>query len=203
SATHITLMSLIKDAYGVGDKQILGAPTWTNSVRYGIEARIDSTTAGDLGRLSEDELRLAHQLMLQALLADRFKLILHKEIRALPVYSLVIAKDGSKLRVAKSGDTYEAGLKSASGNIVGPHMMLMQLGGGQIGGQGVPLELLVKQLSAQLGHVVQDKTGLTGNYDFNLTWARDSARTPVLRNAGGEQQETDAATSESYGPSLF
>jgi len=137
--------------------------------------------------------------MRQALLADRFKLTLHKEIRELPVYSLVIAKNGSKLRVSKPGDTYEAGLKTASGNIVGPHMMLMQLGGGQIGGQGVLLEVLVKQLSSQLGRVVQDKTGLTGNYDFNLRWAPDSARTP----AGGEQQGSDAATSEFYGPSLF
>jgi uncharacterized protein (TIGR03435 family) len=65
--------------------------------------------------------------------------------------------------------------------------MLMQLGGGQIGGQGFLLEVLVKQLSTQLGQVVQDKTGLTGDYDFNLRWAPDSAQTPVLTSAGGEQ----------------
>jgi uncharacterized protein (TIGR03435 family) len=66
------------------------------------------------------------------------------------------------------------------------------------------IEGLREQLSTELGHVVQDKTGLTGNYDFNLRWAPDSARTPVLASAEGEQRGSDtAATSESYGPSLF
>jgi uncharacterized protein (TIGR03435 family) len=54
-------------------------------------------------------------------------------------------------------------------------MMTAQLGGGQIAGQGVPLELLVKHLSGQLGRIVLDKTGLRGNYDFTLRWTPASA----------------------------
>lgn len=204
TASHTTLRLLIKDAYGVGDNQIVGTPNWINSTRYEIEARIDSTTAYELSRLSEDQRKLAHQHMLQALLVDRFKLTLHKEIRELTVYSLGIAKNGPKLHESKPGDTYAAGLTTPSGNLVGAHMMLMRLGGGQIAGQDVPLENLVKQLSSQLHQIVIDRTGLTRSYDFNLEWAPDIKQTPMFTSMEGDQQGINKSVMpESSGPSIF
>src|ERR1019366_2505236 len=144
SALHTTLRLLLKDAYVVGDNQIFGAPSWNSSVRYEIEARIDMATSHEIGQMSEEQRKITHQRMLQALLADRFKLTLHRETRDRTVYSLVIAKDGPKFKEAAPGDAYANGLRSASGNLVGSHMMLMSLRGGQIGGQGVPIDLLVK-----------------------------------------------------------
>lgn len=194
SASHATVWMLLKDAYGIDNYQIFAAPSWVHSDRYEIEAKIDSAASEQLAHLKPDQLKLAHQQMLRSLLADRFKLTAHIETRELPVYSLVIAKNGPKIHEAKPDDTYANGLKSATGNTVGPHMMLMQLRGGhvsgQIDGQGVPLELLVQQLAAQVGRTVIDKTGLTGSYDFNLTWTPDPP-TP------------EAATAEPAAPSLF
>jgi uncharacterized protein (TIGR03435 family) len=189
SASHATLRLLIKDAYGVGDNQIFDAPVWVSSERYEIEAKIDLATANEIGQLSEEQRKIARQHMLQALLADRFKLTLHRETREMAVYSLVIAKNGPKFKQAAPGDAYSKGLTSPSGNLVGSGMMLMRLGGGQIGGQGVPLDLLVKQLSAQLHQIVQDKTGLTGLYDFSLQWTPDLRQAPA--GAEGIGDETD------------
>ena len=184
SAEHVSLRMLIKNAYGVDDNQISGAPKWIASERYEVEARIDSNTAETLSRLSGDQLKLAHQQMLQALLADRFKLTLHRETKELPVYSLVIAKGGAKIHESKAGDTYANGLKSPSGNIVGPHMALVRLGGGRIAAQGLPLEYLASGLTAQLGRKVLDKTGLAGNYDYTLEWTPDAGRGEVTEFSG-------------------
>ena len=202
SATCATVRSLIQEAYGgVEDNQISGAPNWANSEQYDIEAKMDRSVADQLQKHSEEQQKVERDLMLQALLADRFRLSLHRASKELPVYALVIAKNGPKLRQAKPGETYANGLKTAGGRTVGPHMMLMQLGGGQIAGQGVPLESLVKQLSGQLGRTVLDKTGLKGNYDFNLQWTPDASRTPMLKGAEGGRLET-AAPPDS-GPSIF
>jgi uncharacterized protein (TIGR03435 family) len=189
SAEHVSLQMLIKNAYGVDNNQISGAPKWIGSERYEVEARIDSNTAYALSKLSGDQLKLAHQRMLQALLADRFKLTLHSETRDLPVYLLVIGKGGPKIHEAKPGDTYTNGIKNSSGDAIGPHMGMMRLGGGRLAAQGLPMESLVNGLTGQLGRKVLDKTGLTGNYDYILEW------TPDTGHAEG--------TEEPSGPSIF
>ncbi|HEV2711070.1 MAG TPA: TIGR03435 family protein [Edaphobacter sp.] len=203
TASHTTLEMLIKDAYGVDDNQILGAPKWVNSARYDVDAKIDDITVDELHNLSQDQRKLAHQQMLRELLADRFKLTLHRETRERSVYSLVIAKNGPKLQQSKPSDTYSNGLKDPSGNLVGPHMMLMQLGGGQIGGQGVPIELLVKQLSAQLGRTVLNRTGLTGNFDFSLKWTPNTSRPPMSETTESVHEESDNNAVSEPGPSIF
>lgn len=203
SASHCTLKMLIKDAYGLDNSQISGAPKWIGAERYGIEARIDNDTAAELNKLDENQRKLIQKRMLQALLATRFGLVTHYEVKELSVYSLAIAKNGPKLQEAKPGNDYVNGLKTASGATVGPHMMLMRLGGGQIGGQDVSLDLLVKQLSSQLGGIVLDNTGLTGKYDFNLKWTPDTARSSMIEPMVSEQQPMDDNLSDSFHSSLF
>jgi uncharacterized protein (TIGR03435 family) len=89
----VSLQDLVVEAYGVHDYQISGLPEWAaphvGGMRYDIEAK----TPGD-GTPTKDQL----QQMLQFLLADRFQLRVHPEMREVPVYALVIGKDGSKLR---------------------------------------------------------------------------------------------------------
>src|SRR2546430_13669308 len=111
SATSVTMMMLIRTAYGVNDNQIFGAPNWLNSERYDIEARMDSAVADGLRKLSEDQRNVERRRMLQALLADRFKLTLHRETKQLGGFVVVLAKNGSKLEVAISGDTYPTGVQ--------------------------------------------------------------------------------------------
>src|SRR5882724_5964673 len=204
TATGITVQTLIREAYGVEDNEISGAPSWLNSRKYDIAARVDSPVADELRKLSEDQRRLVTQRMLQALLADRFKLTLHAETKDLPKYALVIAENGPKLQEAKPGDTYPNGLKGPNGLPVGPHMMLLQLGGRQLTGQGVPLALLAKHLSGQLGHTVLDQTGLTGNYDFTLRSRPDEGPLMMWKEPEAGQQGTDGTRLPAFsGPAIF
>jgi uncharacterized protein (TIGR03435 family) len=90
SATGVTLQGIIQEAYGVEENQLSGAPDWVNSEKYDIEARVDESALDEIQKLSPDQRSLEQRRMLQALLADRFKLTLHRETTVLPVYALVI-----------------------------------------------------------------------------------------------------------------
>jgi bla regulator protein blaR1 len=105
TATRVTLQGVLREAYGVDDNQILGAPGWLSSEKYDFEARVDSSVADELRKLNPDQREVESQRMLQALLAERFKLSLHRESKELPVYALIVAKTGPKLQEAKPGDT--------------------------------------------------------------------------------------------------
>jgi len=171
SATNVTLQVLIRQAYGVADYQIAGAPNWLNRDRYDIEAKVDDSLAQQLRRGNVTQLAAGQQPMLLELLADRFNLSAHRETRQLPAYALVIAASGSKLHAATPGETYTGGIKDANGNSHGDLLRWLR---GQVIGQGIPISLLAHQLSDEMGRPVLDRTGLTGPYDFTLRW--DDAR---------------------------
>ncbi len=102
--TNIPLRKLIQMAYGVQSFQIAGGPKWLTSERYDIDAKMEESVAYAMRKLSPQENQRQSQTMLQALLADRFKLKLHHETKEGPVYALVIAKNGPKLKEAKPGN---------------------------------------------------------------------------------------------------
>ena len=85
-ARGINVRTLVFIAFSVTDRQLSGAPAWFNTERYDIDAK-----AGKPGTVDE-----LHR-MLQSLLADRFQMKFHREIRQLPVYTLTIDKGGLKL----------------------------------------------------------------------------------------------------------
>jgi uncharacterized protein (TIGR03435 family) len=114
--------------------------------------------------------------MLQALLADRFKLTIHRETKDLPAYALVIAKNGPKLQEAKPG-TYPEDGKGHAGRIL--------MDPGQLTGQGLPIATLAEFLSEWLGRTVLDQTGLKGNYDFTLKWTPEPGQGMMLRGPEG------------------
>jgi uncharacterized protein (TIGR03435 family) len=87
-----TLSALIQAAYNVKEFQILEAPSWVNSDRYDVDARAP-------GAATFEQMRP----MLQSLLADRFKLTLHRDTRKLPVYELVPAAKGLTIVPMKEG----------------------------------------------------------------------------------------------------
>jgi bla regulator protein BlaR1 len=189
TATGGTLQMLMQNAYGVQPFQIADAPSWVNSEKYDVEAKLDGSAAEKLQKLGPDQRKLETQQMLQALLAERFRLKFHRETRDLPVYALIIAKSGFKLHEAK---TSEPGPEGAG------------LGGsrGSATAQRVPIALLVHLLSEQVGRTVVDRTGLTGNYDFTLKWSPDQG-TPMFTGADGGQLPADAAQPDSSRPSIF
>jgi uncharacterized protein (TIGR03435 family) len=200
-ATNVSPLMLIRMAYGVEDNQISGAPSWLGSEKYDIEAKPNDFEANQLQKLSPQERSAAVGQMIQALLADRFKLTLHHETKELPEYVLVIAKNGPKIQDAKPDDTYPNGLKGPDGR---PGAGMMRMMPGQITAQGISLADLARTLTGQLGSTVIDKTGLTGKYDFTLQWTPDVSQAPLMAGAGpGAQGPGAAAPADSSGPSIF
>ncbi len=183
-ATGVPLIMLIQSAYGVFDTdRISSVPAWLNSERFDIDAKMDGAAVDALKNLSPADRTLARQRMLQALLTGRFKLTIHRDTKELPAYTLVIAKNGSKLQEGKPGDTYSNGYRDAGGR-GGPGTVQLKGRGGLVA-QGAPIANLVGMLSWLLGHNVVDKTGLTGKYDFTLQWTPDEGESPMISNASG------------------
>ena len=142
-----TLKSLIARAYNVREHQISG-PNWLASERYDIVAKHPPNTP-----------KYQIPLMMQSLLAERFKLALHREPKVLPVYALVLGKNGPKLKAA-----------DAAGSL----RMEMGPKGRKMTGQ-VTIARLVEVLSNMLDRPVLDMTELAGPFDIELEWTPDGA----------------------------
>ncbi|HXX23164.1 MAG TPA: M56 family metallopeptidase [Terriglobia bacterium] len=199
SARGETLLTLIQMAYGIHQaKQISRGPNWIDSEEYDVEAKVDKSEADTLQKLSPDHRKIEQQRLLQALLADRCKMRVHRGTELLPVYALVIAKNGPKLRQAKPDDTYSKGIQDLEGRPAGAETL--EFGAGQLTGQAVPIALLAQELMDQPelgGRLVLDQTGLTGTYDFKLQW------TPERPTSNSSQEPDAALPPDSSGPSLF
>jgi bla regulator protein BlaR1 len=194
TTTNFTLRGLIGSAYGLVDDQISGGPSWINSERYDIQAKIDKSVAEDLQKLSPDQRVLERTRMLQALLTDRFKLRLHRETKDLPMYELTIANSGSKLQEAKPGDTYPNGLRGPGDRLLGAGVILFTRESGQEVAQAVPIATLVMILSKKLGNrIVVDRTGLTGKYDFTLRWPSVESQPATGGQQGSDSPEPPAS----------
>jgi uncharacterized protein (TIGR03435 family) len=195
SASNVSLKMLVQSAYGIREDLVSGAPGWADSARFDIDAKVAGSDVDALKKLSPEQRRL----ILQPLLAERFKLQSHVETKQLPVYELVLAKGGSKLKEAAPGDDYAKGIKGPDGVARGG---MMRVGRGQLTAQAVPMTSLANMLSQQLRRTVIDKTGLTGKYDLELNWAPDQGSDPMFKGPDGSQQRADAAP-DSSGPSIF
>jgi bla regulator protein blaR1 len=194
-----TVQMLIRVAYGIEDNQISAAPGWVSSEKYDVEAKMDQDTAEKLKKIAEAQMEPTRQHMLQTLLADRFKLTIHRETKELPIYSLVVAKGGAKLHEAKPDDNYLNGIKGLDGRPVPAGAHLMRMGRGELRGQSLGMGQIAHLLTMQTGRTVVDNTGLKGNYDFTLHWTPDQS-TPALNGPGGGP---DSTTSSESGPSIF
>jgi uncharacterized protein (TIGR03435 family) len=191
TADNITLKFLIRLAYDVQDFQISGGPPWINSDRYNIEAKADGPPEGDMRRMTEEQRQAdmkRRRLMVQALLADRFKLTLHNESKEGPIYALVVAKNGPKIKeLPPQAPAPPDDPKDTPDKPDPKHMGRggMRMGRGELTGSGVKLSFLANALSDQVGHKVVDKTGLTGDYDFELKWTPDESQGPGFKGPGG------------------
>jgi bla regulator protein blaR1 len=195
--TNFTLHALIRTAYMLQDGYISGEPTWLGTERYDIDAKVDPD---QLNKLAPGQRKVQIMHMLQALLADRFKLTVHHETKELPIYALVIANGGPKVKEAKPGDTYPNGPTGPGGRPIGGGT-LVEPERGKLVGQGVPIANLVQLLSRYPeldGRVVLDRSGLAGEYDFTLQWTPENA----MLNGGMTGSDNNASSSDSS-PSLF
>jgi uncharacterized protein (TIGR03435 family) len=194
--TNTPLRFILLHAFELMDHQLIGAPEWTESARFDITA----TYQADAVRTEDDT-----RSRLRTLLADRFGLKTHQEMRELPVYSLVLARrDGALgpqlVRSAFDCDRWIAekrpqiGAGSASPVAPGgkrPVCMILTTQRSITAGNRTMQDLL-GPLQAMTGRPVIDRTGLTGAFDFDLQWTSG----PVAPAAGPAAPPDD-------GPSIF
>jgi bla regulator protein blaR1 len=185
TATNVPLRLLIRNAYQLQDFQIVGAPSWINSERYDIVAKAEDGTPPEtpsLDRTGPSRI----QLMMRSLLAERFQLVAHDETRELPIYALVVARSDGKLGpdLKKSEVDCNALFAAGRGRGMPPPPPAgppqgerpqcgVRIGPGNLAMGGAPMPQIANSLAMFVGRTVQDKTGLTGNYDATLTWTPD------------------------------
>jgi uncharacterized protein (TIGR03435 family) len=141
TANPTTLEWLLMDAYNVKDYQIAGLPKWAtgaNADHFNVAAKAERQP-------TLEQLRQ----MLQSLLAERFHLKFHREMRPLPAYVLVVSPGGHKMR--KMADDEKVPTYAST-----PPVTARMMG---------PFSGLVNLIAMSADHPVIDKTGLTGNYD--------------------------------------
>jgi uncharacterized protein (TIGR03435 family) len=171
---NATMLNLISLAYAVDGQTVLGGPNWLDRNRFDIIAKAPDGTP-----------RETLQLMLQSLLADRFKLVLHKDTKPVPSYILTVsgtprlkpgtapADDDAKKQPCQSPQT--APPQTSTGV---PFIVLSC--------HGITMETFAQQLQGFGGAYIMtrvvDQTGLTGYWDFDLKWTGRGA----LARAGSE-----------------
>jgi uncharacterized protein (TIGR03435 family) len=215
TASGATMQMLVSVAYGIQNFQITGAPDWFNNDRFEIDAKMESSVADALAKMSQDDRTQARQKMLQALLADRFKLTIHRETKEMPAYILTIGKNGSKLVEAKPPDPQAAApAGSGGGGRGGPGRGGISTSGGPggvtVSADSVPMAGLVRILAQSLRSPVIDKTGLTGNYAISIKFMPENFgggggpgfATPPSGGAPGAPVQPDPAA-EPVGPTIF
>jgi uncharacterized protein (TIGR03435 family) len=151
---------LIRSAYGVlMEGQVVGLPDWAKTEPIAVEAKMDADTTRALRKIPPMAQWKQMQLMLQAMLAERFALKAHRETNDLPIYELTVAKGGSKMKQT-APDSSGGSANYASGKATAHE---------------ISIESLAANLSFAVGRVVVNKTGLEGGYDFTLDYAPDGA----------------------------
>jgi len=173
-ATNFTLKNLLALAYDLNPRTISGGPGWIDSQQFNIEA----ITPGDVRPV-----RLEQMQMLRALLVERFKLTFHRQQKEFSIYELSIAKGGPKLKAATKPDDPP--------QLIG----IVYPGKIEVPATSVTMDDFVAMLQrATLDRPTVNKTGLTGKYDFTLTWAQDETQ------YGGEVPK---APEDAQSPPLF
>ncbi|WP_321473156.1 M56 and DUF3738 domain-containing protein [uncultured Paludibaculum sp.] len=189
---NVRLRQLIEFAYEVQPFQISGGPDWLNSRGFDIVAKPpQSAVATDLAQLSLEQQKLLEVQVRQrtrALLAERFQLIVHTASKEMPVYAMVTAKGGVKLKTAGNEEGNKQQMRGRPG---------------QLTGQNMGLDSLANHLSRLLSRPVLDRTGLTGRFNFQLEWTPDGEMEGGPRGPGEAEKAAAVGASAPIGPSLF
>jgi uncharacterized protein (TIGR03435 family) len=173
-AINLPMFAIFQMAYGPangsgllrGDR-ILGVPDWLKGAEhYDVVAKVDEADVADWQRPELRQTML--RTMLQTMLAERFKVVVHHENKEMAVYDLVVAKGGPKFKQAETVDAAELKEKHPNGGrVTGGGMAVMGSSGTQF--YSVTMAWLTQtMLPGIAGRPVVDKTGLTGRYDLAL-----------------------------------
>ncbi|HEY4084473.1 MAG TPA: TIGR03435 family protein [Bryobacteraceae bacterium] len=185
---NMPIRALVTMAYGIRDFQLSGAPAWLSTERYDIAAKPEAVESApavpDSHDMSDHQRKIRDEQWkerVRNLLADRFGLAIHKEIKEEQIYHMVIAKGGLKLTEVTTP---------------GPRQG-MSMNTGRAQGFAAPMKMLADNLASTVGRPVIDMTGLTGKYDWKLEWTPDPGVAIPGPNTS-QQQPLDAP-----GPTIF
>jgi uncharacterized protein (TIGR03435 family) len=175
--TNVSLKDCIRVAYRVKEFQVEG-PDWIGSTRFDIVAKLPSGSSKD--QVPE---------MLEDLLVERFKLVVHRDTKEHAIYALVVGKGGPKLKAAdvSAGDRSPAGAEPSRspGESVGQRgdvpknalmMMRMEPGGMHLMAPSATLPRFAEMISHFCERPVVDMTGIQGEYNFDLAFAPETMR---------------------------
>jgi uncharacterized protein (TIGR03435 family) len=205
---NLSLRQIVLHAWGAkANAQLTGGPDALLDQHWDIEGKIDPADAARMKNMPREDNDRTIDLMLQALLADRFGLKVHIDTRELPVYELEVAKGGPKLTRsapppprpadgqgpmapppgdAKPGADFRGMRMTANGSTL------------DVTARGASMEFLASMLARRPeteSRLVLDKTGLTGDYDFTLHFAAENM------SAAGDAGASDSGAADS--PPLF
>jgi uncharacterized protein (TIGR03435 family) len=165
-------------AWRVQAFQISGGPSWIDSVHYDVVAKPET-------RAKRDEI----PLLLQALLADRFQLTIHRDTKELPVYALVLARKDGKLGPGLT-ESKEGGCTAPDpsrpppppepGKPLSMSCGGMMVGRGRLTAVDVPISNMTPTLARLIGRTVLDQTGLSGKFDISMEWTPDESQALIL-----------------------
>jgi uncharacterized protein (TIGR03435 family) len=196
-----SLDMLLRLAFDVPRDRLLNEPEWARSSRFDIDAKVAPEDAPSLQSLTRQQ----RWAMLIPALEDRCHLKFHSEKRELQVYTLVVAKGGAKLKEANPADS-DASSPASTDPAQQAQLPAMWISskGMNIKAHDATIESLIQMLSQQLGITIVDNTGLTGKYDYKLSWMPDEDSRHLMGlpipgpppGAGGQSQQPT-------GPSIF
>lgn len=176
-ASNVTLRTLIRTAYDVENFQIVsGAVKWLDDEKFDVNAKAEGNASW-----------LQTRIMLQDLLANRFRLSLSRERRTIHAYAMRIAKTGPKL-MPPTDPACEPPPLGACGGIRIVNRRILY-------GVNVSTAELARVLTTFLGRPVFDQTLLVGVFDFKMDW--------VLDMGGFGEANPDDAAAQPAGPSIF
>ncbi len=200
TAANMPVRQMITFAYQLAGYQLVGGPGWLYTDRYDVNAKMDGNPQSAFvpGANQPGPMQLA----LQKLLEDRFKLKVHRETREMDIYALVMAKPGAGpgpgLKPTKQDCVAAAAAAQRGqpppppgGNSTVPFCGI-QGGNGRLRFGGLPSAAMAQAFSGPAGRMVVDRTGLSGAWDFELTFS--------IEGRGGPGPDTPAADQP---PGLF
>ena len=185
TVVNLQLRALITFAYQIQSFQLEGGPDWIASERFDILGKPERAVPGTGAFFNGQE---PLRMMLRTLLADRFKLVMHKETKELPIFELVLARQdgrlGPQLRPAAVDCAARAAAAArgtpppASPGPPGPGSCGMNMNPVSVRGGGVTLAMLANILEGPAQRLVIDRTGLTGNWDLEVKYTPERSQLP-------------------------